>query len=32
MDLVPEDMRDEKFNEKMSRIMEATSIGFKDKT
>lgn len=32
MDLIREDMRDEMFNEKMMRIMEATSNDFKDKT
>ena len=32
MDLIREDLRDEMFNEKMSRIMEATSKDFKDKT
>ena len=32
MDLIREDLRDEMFNEKMSRIMEGTSKGFKDKT
>ena len=32
MDLIREDMRDEMFNEKMTRIMEATSNNFKDKT
>ena len=32
MDLIREDLRDEMFNEKMSRIMEGTSKDFKDKT
>ena len=32
MDLIREDQRDEMFNEKMTRIMEATSNNFKDKT
>ena len=32
MDLIREDMRDDMFNEKMTRIMEATSNNFKDKT